>query len=710
MNLYSQIKPWLLARQQQLVHRQLLVISGPEAWAIEQAKSLFGEPAAILWVGNSNNLHAQINNNQYRRYLGQEFQHVIINCYSGFRANATMALSGVIRSGGLMVLLCPELDDWVNYSDPEKANHVSFGFTSQLSASAFIRILTQRLSTDPNIALLSTTEFKGVISPLSELPSFDNSLLTHTDEQLLAINAIIKVATGHRNRPLVLSADRGRGKSSALGFAAAELIKQFSKKIVITAPSPATVERVFHHAKNTLLDASTTKNRIEYTNGSLSFCTIEDLLNKEHLVDILFIDEAAALPTHLLMQLIDKFSRIVFSTTLHGYEGSGRGFELRIKRYLTLNKPQWKALHLSQPIRWFSGDDLESFWFEIFLMNEHKTDGKNVPEAPFTYSWLSKTQLEKDQQSTREIFQLLVNAHYQTSPDDLVRLYDAPEQHCIVIRQGKKVQAVALIIEEGGELLRYLQDDIASGKRRLKGHLVAQNICFQYSLADFACLKQWRITRLAVAPDVQGQGIGKKLLNYLSEQAYQKEIDLLTTSFGLTSDLLRFWQTEDYFLVNLSHKPEISSGEHSAQLVKVINPNCKILIDKIRPNFYHELIYQSDKAFQSLEAALLHQILQPLCELYCTEKYNQKIVTQFIDGHRPLLNCQRELGLYYLNHIRSFDGVNNANIFLLINFLIQNQTISQLATKYSLSGKAQIESQIRAILKYLDTNTELIRD
>lgn len=704
MKLYDQIKPWLHDRTQISVHRQLLVISGPELWAIEQAKMLIAKHSRVLWVGNSNVPQTHINNKQYRQFLGQEFQHVIINCYSGFRGNTAIALSGVVRSQGLMVVLCPDLSEWPHFPDPEWHNQVSFGFTAQLNFSVFIKILIQRILANSHIALLTMSEFKGSITPLNQPTLFNGSPPTLSQEQTKAVEAIIKVAIGHRNRPLVLSADRGRGKSSALGFAAAELIKQYAKKIMITAPSPATVERVFYYAKSGLTQSNVSKNRIESSGGSLTFCAIEDLLQIEHSVDMLFIDEAAALPTHLLTQLIDKFSRIVFSTTLHGYEGSGRGFELRIKPYLTQHKPQWKSLHLSQPMRWFYGDYLEAFWFEAFLMNETQDLESTLLNEPLQCTWISKKELENDQHSTQCIFQLLVNAHYQTSQDDLVRLYDAPEQHCIVIRQGKKIHAVALIIEEGGELLRPLQHNIASGQRRLKGHLVAQNISFQYSLADFACLKQWRISRLAVAPRCQGQGLGTVLLNYLSNQACEQNIDVLTTSFGLTADLLRFWQQNDYCLVNLSYKPEISSGEHSAQLIKVINPACKPLLAKMTPSLYQELLYQADKALQFLDTELLHLILKSLSAETSHTQYNKHRVKQFIDGHRPLLNCQRELGLFYLNQISEFEQTTKADLYLLVNCLIQNQTLSHLAKKYKLSGKAQIEQQIRATLKSVETN------
>ena len=51
-----------------------------------------------------------------------------------------------------------------------------------------------------------------------------------TADQQRAVDAVVRVVTGHRRRPVVLTSDRGRGKSAAFGIAAAQL--------TIRAPGP----------------------------------------------------------------------------------------------------------------------------------------------------------------------------------------------------------------------------------------------------------------------------------------------------------------------------------------------------------------------------------------------------------------------------------------------------------------------------------------
>jgi tRNA(Met) cytidine acetyltransferase len=700
VKLYEQINSWLHDRTQFNLHRQLLIISGPEQWGIDQGKKLFAEYSELLWIGNSNGVTTSLSNTQYRQFLGQEFQHVIINCYSGFRANTAIALSGVIRSGGLMVLITPLLDEWENYVDPEWQNRVSHGFLSSLKSSLFIKHLRCRLQKDIHVAVLSPTRFTGTLTPLQLPLSSKNTL---NNEQFKAVEAIIKVATGHRNRPLVLSADRGRGKSSALGLAAAALIKSHSKKIIITAPSPATVERVFHHAKSNLPNCVVSKNRIELESGSLAFCAIEELLQNKQLPDLLFIDEAAALPTHLLTQIIDTFPRIVFSTTLHGYEGSGRGFELRVKQYLTLHKPQWQDMHLTQAMRWFDGDYLEALWFELLFMNTITPSKLNVGAEELTLSRLSKADLVANLHQAHIIFQLLINAHYQTSPDDLVRLFDSPEQQCFIIKKGQDIIGVALVIEEGGEHLRQIKEQIAAGTTRVKGHLIAQNIAYQYANAEFSELKQWRITRIAVAQEFQCKGLGLQLINFITQASKSDNIALLSASFGLNSTLFGFWQKAGFATINISQKPEISSAEHSAQLIKPINSKAqKILLD-LQSEFYQELLYQTDKSLRNFAPLLLGQLLVASQQTPTEKPIKSPTISQFCHGTRPLLSCKRALRTCFIAHLPFTATLPNEQFTLLVAALMQNKTNQELSVKFKLAGKKEIEEAIRtAYSQFID--------
>ncbi|MEI8631519.1 hypothetical protein P4S72_04165 [Vibrio sp. PP-XX7] len=70
--------------------------------------------------------------------------------------------------------------------------------------------------------------------------------LQRYQQQEHVIQSIIHVVEGHRKRPLVMIADRGRGKSSALGIAAAMLMQRRPTfTIMVTAPSVSSCSAYF---------------------------------------------------------------------------------------------------------------------------------------------------------------------------------------------------------------------------------------------------------------------------------------------------------------------------------------------------------------------------------------------------------------------------------------------------------------------------------
>ena len=125
-----------------------------------------------------------------------------------------------------------------------------------------------------------------------------------------------------------------------------------NKKILLTAPKLANVETAFHHAQLSLPESLKANASLTLGQSSLRFIAVDELIKGDYKADLLMVDEAAAIPTAMLTQLLKRYSRIIFSTTVHGYEGTGRGFHLRFKQVLDALTPQWKEVELTEPIRW----------------------------------------------------------------------------------------------------------------------------------------------------------------------------------------------------------------------------------------------------------------------------------------------------------------------------------------------------------------------
>ena len=657
------------------------------------ATNIIGLPeiGESLWVGNTSTACETIEIKDFRTKLGQEYDCVVIDCFSGFRASAAMALSGTIRAQGCMILVCPDFSNWPSYQDPEQVNRTSYGFNNSLLTSRFIQYLTSCFNPKNFVSVLTENNFSGQLCYYS--PATDNDIYS---EQKQAVSVIYKVAQGRNKRPLLLTADRGRGKSSALGIAAAKLMQTRDITIWLTAPSIANVEQVFSHCLQQIPDAVFDKYNLTAQNSVLAFKAIDQLLQAEELPDILFVDEASAIPVHVLVKLSHRHTRIVFSSTVHGYEGSGRGFEIKFKQLLLNIRPQYKSLHLAQPIRWFDGDKLETFWFET-LFYQSKSTPLVEPhlDGSIQFKVISQEELLANNNILAEVFTLLLEAHYQTSPDDLQRLLDSPDIRLIAIMQRDRVLAVAQILEEGGDALKLISTDIAANVRRVKGHLVAQNIASSYNRPEFCKAKQWRISRIAVHTLRHRMGLGTQLLDHIESLALQEKVEFLTVAFGASNFLLRFWHRQGYEPIKLSFKPEISSGEHSCIQVKSLSTTMVQLNQDISSEFFKDLVFHMDKDLSHLSAEVLLEIF-----IYTNHKISRPapdILNQFIDESRNLINCKRVLVFSLLSLLSNLKRLTSEEQNLLTSLLLQNRSHKDVARMYGLSGKKQIEEKVRAL-------------
>ncbi len=82
--------------------------------------------------------------------------------------------------------------------------------------------------------------------------------------------------------------------------------------------------------------------------------------------DWLIVDEAAAIPGPLLEKLVSRFPRVLLTTTVQGYEGTGRGFLLKFcARFSGLRR-----YTLSTPVRWAAGCPLERIVANALLFDD----------------------------------------------------------------------------------------------------------------------------------------------------------------------------------------------------------------------------------------------------------------------------------------------------------------------------------------------------
>ncbi|MGE0082646.1 MAG: tRNA(Met) cytidine acetyltransferase TmcA domain-containing protein, partial [Thiohalomonadaceae bacterium] len=363
-------------------HRRLLVITG-HADACRAAAARLVSGVEALWITDcpvdafdtlvAAHAHA---------LLGGERAALVFDGHAGFDVEAFGACAGMVRGGGLFLLLAPPLDEWPARDEKEKARIADFPHLPAAVSGRFLRRLV-RVLREAGVPVLDAR---------GDLPSFTPPPAAPpgpTPDQAAAITAIRHTALGHAHRPLVLLADRGRGKSAALGLAAAGLLAEGYGRIAITAPRPAAAETALAHARAALPQAVQRGHALTLDASSLVFAAPDALAAGELAADLVLVDEAAAIPAPLLERLLERFPRIVFSTTVHGYEGTGRGFAVRFARVLDRRTPGWQQLTLRTPVRWDAGDPLEALVFRALLL-----DAEPAPDEVFAGA-LAHAQVER---------------------------------------------------------------------------------------------------------------------------------------------------------------------------------------------------------------------------------------------------------------------------------------------------------------------------
>lgn len=502
------------------------------------AQTRLSSQVSVLWISTSTLIPDALPAHKARMVLGREFDAIVFDAFSGLDVNAFAAVSGTLRGGGCFLLLSPTLEDWPAFADPAYQRFLPYPYTAAnvkgLFLKRFIRVLQE------------------------PIPTKKPQVSSHSQAEVVEHILKAKVA-------LVLTADRGRGKSAAFGLAASQLLAQ-GKKVLLTAPSRAATDAVFKHA-----------------HLAPDFYAPDELLLNLPAADVLLVDEAAAIPLDLLMKLARAYPRIVFATTLAGYEGSGRGFALRFQQALNDLTPAWQSLRLEQPMRWAQNDPLEALIYRLLLLEVDAASIVFNPKLAIQYLVLQQEQLLENESLLQQIFGLLVNAHYQTRPSDLQQILDAPNISIHVLQQEQQILAVALLSREGG-FDSELSQAIYRGQRRPHGHLVPQTLTFHAQLAGAAELVCERIMRIAVHPTAQKQGLGQQLVQQLLDYAAVQQADYLAVSYALSPELLHFWQQAGFIVARVGHRKDTASASRSAVQIRGLSAAGKALVATILLN------------------------------------------------------------------------------------------------------------------------------
>jgi len=692
-------------------HRALLVLAGESAWAINKARQISNalKVSAPYWISNQSIPQATIKPGGFQKILGTECDLLVFDALEGFNPDALGACSGTLRAGGLFLLLIPPLNDWAQKTP--KPN--SQGSTA--TPGIFLQHIGATLIS-AGVTIWPQGQSKDSIGSRLQVPPIGSSVVdpavAHTDDQQLAIDTVCRVVQGQRKKPALLVSNRGRGKSAAMGLAAARLLQLGINNIVVTANHFSAVKSLFYHANARLPNAIIEGKTLNLGDQTLQFMTPDRISCDLPATELLLVDEAAMIPVTVLTSWLRHYSRIAFATTIHGYEGSGQGFSLRFEQNIQKYCRGIRKVQLRTPIRWAEDDPLEALIFRLLLLNA-EPGAIELPVAAdpskIKITLCQRQQLLKNNMLLHQLFGLLVSAHYRTRPKDLRYLLDTPDLLVYLAHDRSQLIGVALVAVEAAESPA-LSKEIAKGRRRPHGHLLQQALTNHLGLPIAPTMTCRRIVRIAIHPACQRHGFGSVLLRHIQIEAQRDETDLLGSSFAATRDLLKFWGRQGLCGVRIGLHRHAASGQHSALVVQGLSVAGRKLSQSARRRFLDAFEHQLAGPLRTLETDLVITLLQgnkkwnPSLQL---KDYDLEMLRAFCDGRQQLAQCLATIhrAVWYFMTNTDLDEMTTPTLQTLIRLGLQYQDFAEVGrTTSQLDCPALLSGLRQELLKHTQTS------
>lgn len=643
--------------------RRLLVLSGEERWCFDHALKLRDAlPGDWLWISPQPDAENHCSPSALQTLLGREFRHAVFDARHGFDAAAFAALSGTLKAGSWLVLLLPVWDEWENQPDADSLRWSDC--PDPIATPHFVQHF-KRVLTANNDAILWRQNQPLSLAHFTPRTDWHPATGAPQPEQQQLLQQLLTMPPG----VAAVTAARGRGKSALAG----QLISRIAGSAIVTAPAKAATDVL-----------------AQFAGEKFRFIAPDALLASDEQADWLVVDEAAAIPAPLLYQLVSRFPRTLLTTTVQGYEGTGRGFLLKF----CARFPHLHRFELQQPIRWAQGCPLEKMVSEALVFDDENFT--HTPQGNIVISAFEQTLWRSEPETPLKVYQLLSGAHYRTSPLDLRRMMDAPGQHFLQAAGGNEIAGALWLVDEGG-LSQELSQAVWAGFRRPRGNLVAQSLAAHGSNPLAATLRGRRVSRIAVHPTRQREGTGRQLI--AGALQYIHDLDYLSVSFGYTEELWRFWQRCGFVLVRMGNHREASSGCYTAMALLPMSDAGKQLAER-----EHYRLRRDAQALAQWNGEMLP--VDPLNDAVLSDD-DWLELAGFAFTHRPLLTS--------LGCLLRLLQTSELALPALRGRLQKNASDAQLCTTLKLSGRKlllvrQREEAAQALFALDDVRTERLRD
>jgi len=533
--------------------------------------------------------------------LGKTFGFCVLQDFEALTPNILCRTLETVEGGGIIVLLLRTMSSLQNLYDLAMDAHGKFRtdqneeaeprFNERLVLS--LRDVPACLVVDDELNILPLSRHAETLKPIgapgedddeqddSELPKtvtereLDELKASTSDTQPLgpilsvsktldqakALMTFVDVISEKTlNRTVALTAGRGRGKSAALGLAISSAIAYGYSNIFVTAPSPENLGTVFEFILKGFDSLGMTEHKdyelVQADSPELNKALVRINVFRDHRqtvqyvaptdwqhlaqAELLVIDEAAAIPLPVVKKLLGPYL-VLISSTVNGYEGTGRALSLKLLEDLRKGKAVGRAisdrtlkeLSLEEPIRYAPGDQIEAWLGRLLCLDAAQVPKLTLSSLPMPSQcglfWVSRDALfshhEASEKFLFKMMSLFVSSHYKNSPNDLILMADAPAHHLLVLlppmdpdSEQSELPEVLVAIQiclEGALAKDTVRASLRKGKMP-SGDMIPWTLSQQFLHDSFAQLSGARIVRIATHPALQRKGYASEALRQLT--------------------------------------------------------------------------------------------------------------------------------------------------------------------------------------------------
>lgn len=619
-----------------------------------------------------------------KKILGTENQNIILEL-STFNLNTILKLTGSLSFNGKMIILLTEnLNAYTNFVINTSLNYQNIHTYCINNISDFNKVLftITKLFLTPN-------DFNADNAPNIE---YINKIILN-DEQIYFKNNIIDKLDKHKLFTYLLTGNRGTGKTETIISIVNICVKKMWKVCVLNG-SEGNIQSRYKSIPG--IQIITTEN-------------YEQFVDK---IDLLIIEEAASIIIHKLTTILKKFPVCIMVSTNIGYEGNSQGINLKLS---SINIEEYT---LTKNYR-YQIDNCEHFLNRLQFKDSETlpTDNNSIPNEFFSdkmSNLLNKYQL------LSQISELLLKYHYQETSQDIVRWLSSPNTYVVGYVNKNKLEGISIFSIEG-PIPKELADDIYLGYRRPKNNLLPQSLMSHANIKEAYQYSYIRIERIAVTEYSRRLNIGSKLIELARCIACKFNIDFIGTSFAINPITLNFWVKNNFKCINIGLKKDNASGERSVLMLKSVNQKNELLCQIWERIFQNKITFILKRHNLEAEGKILNDYYLPQLNssnkidsniniIKLADDYLNRQIPPLIDaiakGNHSTEHSIYELTNYYNINKEFFITVLSNEELNFLNDYLMNYNLPNMVSKYQCTGKKEIFSKIKLILKKVRNTNE----